>query len=52
MASALMAALLRLAPTRWRQALSGDRGLHLLGAWSVAAFVYAGAYFTWNLWPF
>jgi hypothetical protein len=24
----------------------------LLAAWSLTAFVLAGAYYTWNLWPF
>ena len=30
-------------PSRWSQ---------LMGAWALAAFVYGGLYFTWNLWPF
>jgi hypothetical protein len=29
-----------------------DRWLRLAGGWAVAAFLYAGLYFTWNLWPF
>jgi hypothetical protein len=24
----------------------------LLGAWAITAFLYAGSYFTWTLWPF
>jgi hypothetical protein len=26
--------------------------LGLLGAWALTAFLYAGTYFTWTLWPF
>ena len=26
--------------------------LHLVGAWTLTAFLYAGTYFTWTLWPF
>ncbi len=29
-----------------------ERWLRLLGAWSLTAFIYAGLYYTWNLWPF
>lgn len=29
-----------------------DRWLRLAGAWTLTAFVYAGLYYTWNLWPF
>lgn len=29
-----------------------DRWLVLAGAWALAAFAYAGLYYTWNLWPF
>lgn len=29
-----------------------DAFVRLYGAWSLAAFAYAGLYFTWNLWPF
>jgi hypothetical protein len=28
------------------------RGIQLLGAWALTAFVVAGAYYLWNLWPF
>jgi hypothetical protein len=35
----------------WRRAL--PRVVQtLLGAWAVTAFLYAGTYFTWMLWPF
>lgn len=29
-----------------------ERWLRLAGAWALAAFVYAGLYYTWNIWPF
>jgi hypothetical protein len=29
-----------------------ERWLLLAGAWALAAFAYAGLYYTWNLWPF
>jgi hypothetical protein len=35
----------------WRIQLQ-RRGLFLANAWAATAFVFAGAYFTWNLWPF
>lgn len=28
------------------------RWLHLFGGWALTGFVLAGAFFTWNLWPF
>jgi hypothetical protein len=28
-----------------------DRALQLLGGWAITAIVLAGAYYTWNLWP-
>ena len=34
-----------------RRAMS-DRVITLLGAWAVTAFVIAGLYYLWNLWPF
>ena len=34
-----------------RRGLS-SRWLDLAGAWAGAAFLFAGAYYTWNLWPF
>lgn len=30
----------------------GDRALRLIAAWTLSAFLVAGAFFTWNLWPF
>jgi len=45
------AGLVWLASCWWRRELS-KRALHMLGGWALLAFVYAGAYFTWNLWPF
>jgi hypothetical protein len=29
-----------------------ERWLGLAGAWALAAFAYAGLYYTWNIWPF
>jgi hypothetical protein len=29
-----------------------QRAMGLLGAWSMTAFLYAGTYYMWNLWPF
>ena len=29
-----------------------DRALHIVGGWGLLSFVYACAYFVWNLWPF
>ena len=40
---AVMCALVR---RRW-----ADRTLHLFGAWAITAIVLAGAYYTWNLYP-
>jgi len=28
-----------------------DRTLQLFGAWAITAILLAGAYYTWNLWP-
>ena len=28
-----------------------ERALQLLGLWAITAIVLAGAYYTWNLWP-
>jgi hypothetical protein len=28
------------------------RAVGLLGAWALTAFLYAGTYYMWNLWPF
>lgn len=28
------------------------RWTNLFGAWALAAFAYAGVYYTWSLWPF
>ncbi|WP_428266959.1 hypothetical protein [Haliangium sp.] len=39
--------LLGLSPRAWP-----DRWLRLAGGWALAAFAYAGLYYTWNLWPF
>jgi hypothetical protein len=30
----------------------GKRFIGLLAAWAITAVLYAGAYYTWNLWPF
>ena len=35
----------------WRRSLS-PRVLRLFGAWAFTAFLGAGMYYTWNLWPF
>jgi hypothetical protein len=35
----------------WRRPLPRGAQL-LLGAWALTAFLYAGTYFTWTLWPF
>jgi hypothetical protein len=35
----------------WRKALPRTVEV-LLGAWALTAFLYAGTYFTWTLWPF
>lgn len=35
----------------WRRALP-DVALRMLGAWAVTAFLLAGTYFLWTLWPF
>jgi hypothetical protein len=35
----------------WKKALPRSVEI-LLGAWALTAFVYAGGYFTWTLWPF
>jgi hypothetical protein len=29
-----------------------DRVVRLVGAWTLSIFALAGAFFTWNLWPF
>lgn len=47
----LAAALVWLATLAVRREASA-RVLHLAGGWALIGFVYAGAYFTWNLWPF
>ena len=49
---AISGALLgRVACRLWRRPLPPTVA-HLTGAWALAAFVYGGLYFTWNLWPF
>ena len=35
----------------WRRPLP-PRTIGLLGAWAMTAFLYAGTYYMWNLWPF
>ena len=35
----------------WKKPLP-DGALGLLAAWAMTAFLLAGAYYTWNLWPF
>lgn len=40
------AGLCRVMPRAWP-----ERRLQLFGAWALAAFVLAGGYFTWGLWP-
>jgi len=35
----------------WRRPLP-QRAIALLGAWAMTAFLYAGSYYMWNLWPF
>ena len=30
----------------------GRRFTNLMAAWAITAVLYAGAYYTWNLWPF
>lgn len=49
--SAVAAAITWLATTLRTTKLS-DRALRLAGGWAIVAFIYGGAYFTWNLWPF
>jgi hypothetical protein len=31
---------------------AGKRFTGLMAAWTITAVLYAGAYFTWNIWPF
>jgi hypothetical protein len=38
--------------TRFARRELPRRWLHLFGAWALTGFLLAGAFFTWNLWPF
>jgi hypothetical protein len=49
--AALGAALALVAGRLWRRPLPPSV-LTILGAWAITAFLYAGTYFTWSLWPF
>ena len=49
---AVVGAALVLLATRFATSALSRRWLHLAGAWAMTAVVFAGAYFTWNLWPF
>jgi len=49
---ALVAAALVALATKLARAPLARRWLQLAGAWAITAVVFAGAYFTWNLWPF
>jgi len=49
--AALGAALALVASRFWKKPLP-PIALTLLGAWALTAFLYAGTYFTWTLWPF
>lgn len=49
---AVVAVLLALAGTRlWHRPLP-RAAIGLFGAWALTAFLYAGTYFMWSLWPF
>jgi hypothetical protein len=48
---ALVAAAAAWLVSGWLPAL-GDRAIKLVGAWTLTAFLLAGTFFTWNLWPF
>jgi len=49
---AIVGAVLAYVASRLARRPMSDRWLTLWGGWAVAAFVYAGLYYTWNLWPF
>ena len=48
----VIGAALVLLATRFARAELSRRWLHLAGAWAITGVALAGAYFTWNLWPF
>lgn len=49
---AIVASALAYVLVRLRRRPMSERWLRLFGAWALAAFAYAGLYYTWNLWPF
>lgn len=49
---AVAGAAVALAASRLHRRALPQPVLVLLGAWALTAFLYAGTYFTWSLWPF
>ena len=48
----VVGAALVLLATRFARGGLARRWLQLAGGWAITAVLFAGAYFTWNLWPF
>jgi membrane protein DedA with SNARE-associated domain len=52
LAGSLVGAALGAAGARLYRRPLPQRVIGLLGAWALTAFLYAGTYYMWNLWPF
>ena len=50
--AALVSGLLAWGAARTIDRPLSARGLRLLGGWAITAVILAGAFHTWNLWPF